>query len=162
MSAWQAHHAEIEHQRPPQAVQKALATNGILPIRQVLCSLGTDDSPLSTRRFCGGVMTRTTFVSCIVAVVTCAGCGPARHAESLITPESRFSLPDYLLWSDASATRQGIQCVELRMHDGTMIDGWVLPSSTRPAKGTMVLLHGINESKASWPYHGIAERLARK
>lgn len=107
-------------------------------------------------------MTRTTFVSCIVAVVTCAGCGPARHAESLITPESRFSLPDYLLWSDASATRQGIQCVELRMHDGTMIDGWVLPSSTRPAKGTMVLLHGINESKASWPYHGIAERLARK
>jgi len=48
------------------------------------------------------------------------------------------------------------------MHDGTMIDGWVLPSSTRPAKGTMVLLHGINESKASWPYHGIAERLARK
>lgn len=54
-----------------------------------------------------------------------------------------------------------------KMPDKTDIDVWVLharqrrPSKPDPAKGTVIILHGLSESKASFPYRGSGTRLAK-
>lgn len=47
--------------------------------------------------------------------------------------------------------------------DGTSIDVWVVNSKAPAAahKGTAVILHGMNETKADFPYFGAAKPLAR-
>ena len=49
--------------------------------------------------------------------------------------------------------------------DGVEIDVWV-PKAYRgadtPARGSVVILHGLYEHKADFPYDGVAKRLARK
>jgi len=107
-------------------------------------------------------MISRTFVAGLMVVAACAGCGHSKYATGLVTPQADQSLMDNLLWTDSSAARQGIDCVAFESDDGVTIDAWVIRSQTRPPLGTMVLLHGLNESKASWPYLGAGERLAKK
>jgi alpha-beta hydrolase superfamily lysophospholipase len=47
--------------------------------------------------------------------------------------------------------------------DGTSIDVWILNSKAPTAthKGTAIILHGMNETKADFPYFGAAKPLAR-
>ena len=44
--------------------------------------------------------------------------------------------------------------------DGVMIDAWTIRAKTQPAKGTMVILHGLGESKVN--YMTTADLLAKK
>ena len=114
----------------------------------------------------------------LAAAGACGGCSQGYYARMLLQPNTspgKISLrlgpsPAELL------TRKEIDAHRrITMTDGTVIDVWVVksrqlwsggdPAATRPhriTRATVVLLHGLTESKASYPYPGVAERLAKK
>lgn len=106
----------------------------------------------------------------LLAVALLAGCQGQQLARDLVTPAGSRSTGQ---WFDLTPT--GSRMVERGRIDahrsidgdgGVEIDTWVIKA--RPAKGaepagkTIVVLHGLNETKAEYPYMGIGERLAKK
>ena len=124
-------------------------------------------------------MRRTTVAAAVLAAAgACGGCSQGYYARMLLQPNTspgKISLRLGPSPAELLARREIDAHRRITMADGTVIDVWVVksrhlwaggdPAATKPhriTRGTVVLLHGLTESKASYPYPGVADRLAKK
>ncbi len=90
------------------------------------------------------------------------GCSRDYYARQLIHPSTAYGKAKIaILPSGEKLVASGRIDAHRRiaMDDGTVIDTWVLASKTTPPLGTVLILHGIIDSKAR--YLPLAERLAK-
>ena len=101
----------------------------------------------------------------------CAGCQKDYLARRVVEPSTQSGK---ILLSLAGTGEKLIEQGRIDLHreivvpDKTVIDVWVLRArppeqseTSQRALGTMVVLHGLSESKAAFPYFGTAQRLAK-
>jgi len=108
----------------------------------------------------------------LVAAALCAGCGADQHARLVLEPDATQGRIEENLKGTADQLVRFDRIDDHRVipiDDETQIDVWVIkadPAATTTApsgpKGTVIILHGLGESKASFPYFGAAKVLARK
>ena len=113
-------------------------------------------------------MKRNGFIASVILVCVLAGCGATERAERLMAPNAEPGRTDLKL---TSSPKQLVEQKRIAAHrtiaapDGTPIDVWVIradAANPRPGrKGTVILLHRRMQSKASFPYLGAGERLAK-
>ena len=112
-------------------------------------------------------MKRIILAALLTAVaVSGTGCSTSDHVAMMIRPRLN-RLPD---WADPTESYLEHKRIDLHrriaMPDGAEIDLWVIKARSKDgkdyvaSKGTIVLLHGINEEKTR--YIGIVDRVARK
>ena len=104
----------------------------------------------------------------LLVAAACCGCGADFHARQIVEYNTSAGKIDIAIKGTAD---QLIKSHRISLHrriktsDDIDIDVWVLharpPASGLHAGSTIVLLHGLTESKASFPYFGAAERLAK-
>ena len=115
-------------------------------------------------------MKRYWLTTALLAAGVCAGCQPSDLARGLVAPNCN---PGRIDLAFAGTDKQMIQRKRIDVHrrirtpDKVMIDVWVIkarPTEGAAAKahGTVVLLHGLMQSKACFPCLGAGERLAKK
>jgi hypothetical protein len=97
-------------------------------------------------------------------LVLCAGCQTDDYARRIIAPETTGGRT----WmSVAGSGDQLVQqkridmCRRIPAPDKTEIDVWVLKAQGT-SRGTVVILHGLGESKGMHPYFGAAQRLQQR
>jgi len=108
-------------------------------------------------------------VPAVLAMALAIGCEKDFYAKQIIVQNTD---PGKVLLELAGSPETLIKQGRIDFHrqvlapDGTNIDVWVikakLSTEVPRALGTMILLHGLGESKASFPIFGVGERLAKK
>lgn len=102
---------------------------------------------------------------CVLVAGLCGGCGTDYDGRRIIQPDTGQGKLDLAFrgpgkgfgGSDISHESRRIEA-----SDGVEIDVWVLKAKgDSPSRGTMLILHGLGWSKASFPYLGAGERLAK-
>ena len=116
---------------------------------------------------------RTThvLVTCLLPATLIAGCGADFNARRIVEPDTaRGKLVQDLAGPPEGLVKAGRISAHRRCEttDGTEIDVWIInppdPPADQPATprlGTVLVLHGLGESKASFPYSGVGRRLAK-
>jgi len=107
---------------------------------------------------------------CVALAMFCAGCGVDHVAKKLVAKEENRGILALSFYptGEEMVKKQRISLHEVcKGADETPIDVWVIKargSDGNPAKAraTMLVLHSRHENKASLPYLGAAERLAKK
>jgi len=111
----------------------------------------------------------TIFVAAAIVMLAGAisGCGHDYYAQQLVMPNTQ---PGKVLQNIAGTGEQLVRlqridiCRQVAAPDKTQIDVWAIKArgakAANGARGTMVILHNLSESKAVFPYFGAAERLA--
>jgi pimeloyl-ACP methyl ester carboxylesterase len=108
-------------------------------------------------------MKRIIAIIALAAWVAPLGCSQDFYAEKIV--ESKTSPPNRvwmgLVGSGQQLQAQGIIDLQRRFDrpDDTKIDTWVINAKTKPASGTVILLHGEGECKAN--YLDIGKNLAK-
>ncbi len=102
-------------------------------------------------------------ITIAITAAMCVGCNS--YATRLVQPDTGSGKTmEALAGSGEAMVRHGrIDAHDrVRTPDGVIIDVWSIRSRLEgePTKGTVVVLHGLNESKACFPYFGTGERLA--
>jgi len=110
----------------------------------------------------------------ILAVSLASGCQMSDYAKRVVSPDAQFGkfAESMAGTGDQMVQRKKIDaCRRITTPDKVQIDVWVLKpraagkpgaSGAAASHGTVIVLHGLGESKACFPYFGIAERLAAK
>ena len=106
-------------------------------------------------------MRQTLMLAVLTALVALSGCGASHDARQFIHPNTdngKTALA--FLPSDAKLRDAGRISghTVLTSYDGVDLDLWWIHPTDTPAKGTVVLLHGLGESKAN--LLGVGEKLA--
>ncbi len=108
--------------------------------------------------------------TCLSTVILiCAGCGQDYHVKNLIQPPTE----DGRVWQRLGGTgKQLVEGKQIDLHQrvknasGEAMDVWVIrarpTAASGKSQGTVVILHDLGESKASFPYLGVAQRVSRK
>lgn len=107
-------------------------------------------------------MNRNLLVLCGVVVLS-LGVGCENDVPPAIRAQTNLNNQVTVDWMDADRllTQKTIDAHHLiERPDGVSIDAWTIRAKTQPAKGTMVILHGLGESKVN--YMTTADLLARK
>jgi len=108
----------------------------------------------------------------LLASAMLGGCGPDYAARQII----EHNTDPGRVWLDMAGTADHLLKVgridlhrRIKSSDGVEIDVWVIKARKPKGEGakpgglgTILILHGLEESKASWPYFGAAKRLADK
>ncbi len=98
----------------------------------------------------------------------CAGCGAKFKAKQIIRPDTT---PGKIMQNITGTGEQLVKSRRIDLHrrittpDDVEIDVWVIKaraSAGANPRGTVVVLHGLTETKAAWPYFGTAQVLGRK
>ena len=106
-----------------------------------------------------------------VAVLSCCvGCQHSDYARQILSPTYSPGKTDLLFYASGPDMVKGGRINLHRvceMPDGTPIDVWVInarDAKNQPTKAaaTVVVLHSLSYGKGSYPYIGVAERLAKK
>ena len=111
--------------------------------------------------------------ACLMLAAFAPGCGAQHLARQIVEYNTR---PGAVAEDLAGSAENLIKAGRIDLHrrcrtqDDINIDVWVVRAKQPPAstqgqmqsQGTVVILHGLAESKASFPYLGAAQRLARK
>ena len=100
-----------------------------------------------------------------VALLVAAGCQDDFYARKIVKPNS---IPGRIVQDITGSGAQRVERGQITLHrqvigpDNLLSDVWVIRSKvdSAPSLGTVVLLHGMGESKASVPYPGVATKLA--
>ncbi len=110
-----------------------------------------------------------TVLVCVGIAVGSAGCGSDYHARQIV---ERNTDPGRIFQNITGTGELLINAGRIDYHqnllmpDETKIDVWAIHSKLltdqKASKGTVVVLHGRDESKASFPYFGVAQVLSRK
>jgi len=110
-------------------------------------------------------MTRLALASLAMALAVCLGCQPDFHATQIVQPNTD---PGRIRQNIEGTAEQLLKSKRIDAHrrvaaaDKAEMDVWVLkPAAGTQPRGTVVILHGIMESKATWPYPGVAGRLRK-
>jgi len=109
--------------------------------------------------------------TCLLAGGLIAGCGTEFNARKIVECDATHGkLVEMLSGSPEALIKDGQISAHRRCEtaDGTEIDVWIinpppLPEDQpeTPHPGTVLILHGLGESKASFPYPGAGRRLAK-
>jgi pimeloyl-ACP methyl ester carboxylesterase len=108
-------------------------------------------------------------VSLVAAAYIAAGCSQdtnARHIVEQGATDGRMA--ETLAGPDQNLVKNGkiSSAVEVPAADGVTLNAWVMKARNSkgeavPAKGTVVVIHSLGKSHATFPFMGVGERLAK-
>ena len=110
-------------------------------------------------------MRTLTLLSGLASLILAAGCQDY-YATKLLTQDTNQGRVELAI-AGTPTGEQLVQQKRISFHqvvdspDRTPIDVWVCSAPSQPAKGAAIILHGMNSSKAAFPYRNAAVPLNR-
>jgi alpha-beta hydrolase superfamily lysophospholipase len=107
----------------------------------------------------------------VLVLVAIPGCQQDFYAQKVLTHDTTPGrVQENLVGTGEQLQKQGriSSHVAVAMPDGASIDAWILKARAAKggvaptAKGTVLILHGLAESKGTYPYLGAAQRLSQR